>query len=153
MLIAMIIGAPLVPTNQKTAKRMIELLKLKKGQKLYDLGSGDGRLLLLAAQQGINATGIEVNLYAVMWSKLMSYLKQSHRHISVKWGNYWRIPIRDADAVVVFGLPHLMPRFAQKFKLELRIGTKVVSNSFQIPDLKLLKHETVGKDNIYLYRV
>ena len=153
MLIAIVIGAPFVPTNPATAKHMIELLQLKKGQKLYDLGSGDGRLLHLAAQQGVHAVGIEMNLYAVIWATLMGYLKKSASHVSVKWGNYWNIPIKDADAVVIFGLPHLMPRFAQKFKAELRSGTKVVSNSFQIPGLKLVKHETVGKDNIYLYTV
>ena len=153
MVLAMWMGAPLVPSKSKTGIRMIELLQLKKGQTLYDLGSGDGRLLLLAAQKGAKAYGVEINPYALLWSWLRVVLSGKKKNISLHWRNYWWINLKTADAVVVYAMPGFMPRLSKKLKKELRPGTLVVSNSFSIPRLKLIKEEIIGKDRIFLYRI
>ena len=153
MILAMIIGAPMVPSNPRVGERMIELLSLKKGQRLYDLGSGDGRLLIIAAKKGARAIGIEINPYALLWSWIKSILSGQMTKIQFIWGSYWRINIKNADAVAVYAMPYVMSRMTQKLQTELMPGTRVVSNSFQIPGLKLVKKEILGKDTIYLYRI
>ncbi len=153
MLLAMFIGAPLVPSKKETGERMVELLNLKKGEVVYDLGSGDGRLLILAAKKGAKAVGVEINPYVLIWSWIKGLLKGQIGRMKLIWGNYWSVNISAADAVVVYAMPGFMPKMAKKLKKELKPGTLIVSNSFQIPDLKLIKQETVGKDRIFLYKL
>lgn len=153
MLLAVLIGAPLVPSKQKTTERMVGLLNLKPGQCLYDLGSGDGRVLIAAAKKRISGIGIEINPYAIIWSYIRALLTGQLTRIRVKWGSYWQISIAKADGVVVYAMPGFMPKMAEKLKKELRRGTLVVSNSFQIPSLRLVKQETVGKDRVFVYRI
>ena len=153
MLLAMVIGAPLVPSKPAVSKRMIELLNLKPGQQLYDLGSGDGRLLILAAKQGARAVGIEVNPYILVYSVVKALIAGQLGKISFQWGSYWGKNIKAADAIAVYAMPYAMSRLSQKLRTELKAGTPVVSNSFQIPGLKLVKKEQIGKDTLYLYRI
>lgn len=153
MVLAMYIGAPYVPTKQAVAAEMIALLDLKKGALLYDLGSGDGRLLLMAAKKGINGVGVEIIPHIALWSWLRVWVSGLRSHIKIIWGNYWWISLKSADAVVVYGIPGFMPRFAQKFKKELKPGTRIVSNSFTLPGLRVITQKTIGKDRIFLYTV
>lgn len=153
MLLAIFWGAPLVPSKHQVAKRMVELLNLKKGQRVYDLGSGDGRVLIAAAKRGLKAVGIEINPYAWLWSFILVILARQLSRVTLYLGNYWKKDLRAADGVIVYGLPQIMGRLGEKFKQELKPGTKVVSNSFQIPSLKLLKEEVVSGTRIYLYKV
>lgn len=153
MVLAMVIGAPLVFSKKQTAQTMVDLLQLKPGNRVYDLGSGDGRLLILAAKKGAKAVGIEINPYAVLLSWLRIQLSGFKNQVQVKWGSYWKTDISDADAVVVYGVPWIMGRLAKKLQQELKPGTKIVSNSFQISELKLVKQVIVDKDRVYLYQI
>ena len=153
MILAMMIGAPMVFSRKQTAQKMIDLLDLKRGNKVYDLGSGDARLLVMAAKKGAYACGVEINPYAVILSLLRMQLSGYSKQIQVRWGSYWGKNLVDADAVIIYGVPWIMARLAKKLIVELKPGTKIVSNSFQIPQLKLIKQETVGKDKVYLYKV
>lgn len=153
MMLAILIGAPLVSSKPEVARRMIDLLQIKPGQTVYDLGSGDGRLLILAAQNGAKAVGIEVNPYAVLWSYVRALLMGQLKNIRIIWGNYWGKDISQADALVVYAMPGFMPKLAKKLHTELKKNTPVVSNSFAIPDLKLIKQEMVENSRIYLYKV
>lgn len=153
MLLALWLGAPLVPTKPTVAKRMIDLLALKPGQKLFDLGSGDGRLLILASKKGIKATGIEINPYVWLLSQIVVFLSGTSSLVKIILGNYWNTKLVDVDGIVVYGLPSIMGKLSKKLKTELKPGTKIISNSFQIPNLKFLKEAVVSGTRIYLYRV
>ncbi len=153
MVLALFLGAPLVPSKKVTSEAMIRLLNIKHGEIIYDLGSGDGRLLTLIAQKGATAIGIEINPYAILIGWMRALVTGNIFNIKIIWGNYWWVNIAKADKVIVYGLPHIMPKLVKKFKAELRPKTKIISNSFQIPGLIKIKEEKVGKDWIYLYQV
>lgn len=153
MMIAFIFGAPLVPSKKPTALRMIELLKIKPGEIVYDLGSGDGRLLILAAKQGAIAVGIEINPYAVLWSRFMAWRAGVSSQVSVKWGNYWWVDLSKADKISVYLLPNFMKKLSGKLQKEVKKGTLIASNAFSIPELKLIKQEEIGKERVYLYKI
>lgn len=153
MLMAIFMGAPMVPSKPEVTKQMVELLNLNKGQTLYDLGSGDGRVLVAAAKRGLKSVGIEINPYAWILSFALVVLARQLSRVTLYLGNYWKKDLRAADGVVVYGLPQITGRLGEKFKQELKPGTKVVSNSFQIPSLKLLKEEVISGTRIYLYQV
>lgn len=152
LLLAMTFGVPYVPTRKNTAEKIIELLKIKPGDRFYDLGSGDGRLLFMAAEKGAKSTGIEMNPHLVLWTWLKILLKRKWHQVSVRLGNYWWTDLSTTDKVVIYGMPSVMAKASKKFMQELRTGTLIASNSFKIPDLKLVKTATVGKDTVYLYR-
>ena len=143
----------MVPSKRIVAERMVELIALNPGQKLFDLGSGDGRVLIVAARKHLKAVGIEINPYVWIFSWIMVLLARQIPHVTIFLGNYWKKDLRTADGVVVYGLPQIMVRLGEKLKRELKPGTRVVSNSFKIPSLKLLKEEVVSGTRIYLYQV
>lgn len=153
MILAIVMGAPLVPSKPKVVEAMIGLLQLKRGEKFFDLGSGDGRLVIQACKKGAKAVGVEINPYVWLLSYIRAFLSGQILRVIIFLGNYWRTDLRDADAVAVYALPTIMEKLSKKLKSELKKGTRVVSNSFQIPGLQLVRQETIAGHKIYLYRV
>lgn len=153
LILAMFTGAPLVPTKPTTVRVMLDLLKLKKGQVLYDLGCGDGRILIEAAKRGATSVGIDINPYVLVLAWIAVIGNGVVAKVSLRWGNYWSTSIRDADAVVVYAMPQITQRLSDKFKRELKRGTPIISNTFKLPGLTLIKEEKVGVDRVYLYKV
>ncbi len=143
MCLAFFTGAPFVPTKNTSADAMIRLAHITKGDKVYDLGSGNGKLLLLAAKKGANAVGFEINPLLVLFSKV--------RGTETHWKNFWQADIHDADAVFVYLLPWKMKRLADMLKKELKPGTIIVSNSFIFPGWKIIRQDRVN--HIYVFRI
>ncbi len=143
MCIASLIGAPFVPTKRATAEAMIRLAGIKKGDTVYDLGSGNGKLLLLAAHKGARAIGYEINPILVLFSNL--------RGTRTKWKNFWNVDIRDADVIFVYLLPWKMKRLAEKLKKECKRGTVIVSNSFIFPNWKIIRQDK--SNHVYVFRI
>ncbi len=153
MVLAMFTGAPMVMSKKATAEKMIDLLKPKKGEVMCDLGSGDGRLLILAAKKGAQAIGVEINPYILIWSWIKALVNGQMGQIKLIWGSYWYVNIHSANCVAIYAMPGFMEKMSRKLIQELKPGTRVVSNSFQIPRLRLIKQELVGRDRIFLYRI
>jgi len=143
MCIAYFIGAPFVTTKNASADAMIRLAGIKKGTIVYDLGSGNGKLLLLAAKKGAKAVGYEINPMLV----LLSILRGAPTH----WKNFWHADIRDADVIFLYLIPWKMERLAEKLKKECKKGTVVVSNSFIFPGWKIIRQDTANR--VYVFRV
>lgn len=130
-------GAPFVPTLKSRAPDALKLLDLKPGQTLVELGSGDGRLLRLAAEQGIYAIGYELNPVLVVWTYFRSW--QQRKYITVHWGNFWRHSLPPTDGIYTFLLNHYMVKLDNKITQEITQKVKLVSFAFAIPDKKPLK--------------
>ncbi|MCX6793740.1 MAG: hypothetical protein NTY06_01405 [Candidatus Gottesmanbacteria bacterium] len=143
MCIASLTGAPFVPTKNAPADAMIRLADIHKGDTVYDLGSGNGKLLLMAAQKGARAIGYEINPILVLFSIV--------RGTKTHWKNFWNADIHDADVIFVYLLPWKMERLAGKLKKELKPGTTIVSNSFIFPNWKIVRQDTVN--HVYVFRV
>ena len=82
-------GPPYVPTLRRNLKSALDLLDLKPGETMLDLGSGDGRVLLAAAKRGANVVGVELSplLVAVSWLRTRRY----HKQVPIIWGNYFTV--------------------------------------------------------------
>jgi hypothetical protein len=130
-------GAPFLPTLSNRKAEALDLLDLKPGQTLLELGSGDGRILRVAAERGIYAIGYELNPALVLWSRLINW---RYRHyITVHWGNYWRHPLPITDGIYVFLLNPYMEKLDKKITQEITQSVKVVSFAFAIPGKKPIK--------------
>jgi SAM-dependent methyltransferase len=132
---AMIMGAPFVPTQMEQVNRMLKAANIKKGMRLYDLGSGDGRLVHKAAKEyGAAAIGYEFSPLVYAWSKFLSIFWRSGAKI--RFGNFWKKDFHDADVIVCYLLPYSMKNMGKMILPQLRPGTIIVSHAFQIEGLK-----------------
>lgn len=127
-------GAPFLPTLRNRTQEALDLLDLKPGQILLELGSGDGRILRAAAERGIYGIGYELNPLLVVWSKLRHW--RYRRLITVHWGNYWRHTLPLTDGIYVFLLNPYMEKLDNKITQEIKRNVKVVSFAFAIPGKK-----------------
>lgn len=148
--IAFIVGAPFVPSASPVAAKMVELARIKNRARVYDLGSGDGRILLLAAQRGAHATGLEINPWLVLYTNLRFGFKKHPGTVWARWRNFWRADYRDADIVFVYLLPWHMNKLADKLKRELKPGALVVTNSFIMPGWKQVRQD--ASLHVYVYK-
>jgi SAM-dependent methyltransferase len=143
-------GAPWVPTPRRVVRRMLALGGVKPGELVYDLGSGDGRVLTIAARQfGARAVGIEIDPLRCIWSRVVILLTGLREKARVVRGDLFDQDLSPADVVTCYLLQGTNDRLAEKLGRELRPGARVVSNSFTFPGLTLASEDE--KHNLYLY--
>ncbi|MBU1178263.1 class I SAM-dependent methyltransferase [Patescibacteria group bacterium] len=132
---AMISGAPYAGTKKVRVNKMIELANLQDGQRVVDLGSGDGRILIAAARAAdIEGIGYELDLFLYLWSKIKVKKAGLGDKIKIYRQSYWSVNMRDFDTVFIFLIPYKMKRMEKKLQRELRPGVKVVSHGFSFPN-------------------
>ncbi len=140
------IGAPYLPTLQSQQTAALNLLALRPGQTLLELGCGDGRVLRRAAQQGLTAIGYEINPVLVIVAKLMTW--QYRHQVRVVWANYWRVSWPQADGIFVFLLDKYMKKLDNKVaQYAKKRSIKLASFAFKIPGRKI----TAERAGVYLY--
>lgn len=139
------LAPPLVPTPHRTVRKMIELASLQPDLIVYDLGSGDGRILRAAAKHGARTTGYELSVLALLYTKIRSI---GNKNVRVRFGNFWKRTFHDADVIFCYLMPDPMQRFQKEIWPQLKSGTKVVSHGFSIKELTPVKHE----DGVFLYQ-
>jgi len=143
---------PYVATNNDKVKIIIKLADIKKGETAVDLGSGDGRLLYAAAQNGANAIGYELNPLLVIITIIFAKLKGLSNLVTVKKQSFWDADLKHADVVFVYGRRHTMKRFEDFIYKNCKKGTRVTVNSdktIPFPNKKPLKVD----NGIFLYKV
>jgi SAM-dependent methyltransferase len=137
---------PFVPSSRKRHKIMLDLAGLRPDDIVYDIGCGDGRLIFKSAPRVKKAIGYELSIPLVLFGKIKSLF--SSRKAQIRFGDIWKQDYRDADVIFCYLLPGAMKKFYKKIWPTLKPGTRVVSNSFQIHDVKPVKEE----DKVYLYQ-
>jgi len=154
---SMFYGAPWFPAEKTVVKKMVDMARLKDGDVVYDLGSGDARILIEAAKEAagrrkrLRLVGIEINPFVYAISKFMLRMNALGDKIKIRRQNFFSADIQDADVIFTFLLQKTNYRLEKKLKTELRKGTRVVSHLWKFPNLKLVKADE--KLKVYLYRV
>ena len=149
--LAFLTGAPFVPSTNTVAKKMIELAHIKKGERIIDLGSGDGRLLFFAAQKGAHARGIEINPFLAIVANIKAFFSPYRTHVHTDTNNFWKTDIHDANILFIYLLPWRMEILEKKLLHECHSGTRIVSNSFIFPHIPCTqKDETL---HVYVFTV
>lgn len=138
-------GAPYLPTLSKQVDISLELLDLKAGQQLLELGCGDGRVLIAAAERGLRVVGYELNpiLALIAWIRTRKYGKR----VQVRCANFWAVTWPATDGIFGFILPRYMSKLDKKVMQECRKPVKVVSFAFAIAN----KQPHTEKDGVFLY--
>jgi precorrin-6B methylase 2 len=145
---------PYVPTPQPVVEAMLKLGEVKKGDILYDLGSGDGRIPITAAKlYGVRATGIDINPERI--SEAQANAKSEKVTDKVKFLNedLFEANISDATVVTLYLLPSINLKLRPKLWKDLKPGTRIVSHSFDMGDWEAEKKIEVDGRYLYLWRV
>lgn len=142
---------PYVPA---TATQVANILRMCKGRPstLVDLGSGDGRVVLAAAQAGFQAVGYELNLWLVLYSKLKARLQRLHHKTTFIRGDLWKTNLKDFDNIVIFGVEEMMPKLQAKFVEEMKPDARVVACRFPLPDWQPEAVICAGIDTVWRYK-
>ncbi len=147
---------PFVPSKMKSVKRMIEMANLKKGEIVYDLGCGDGRLLIEAEKkQNVKTRGFEIAPIPFLLANIKKWLGSAK--IKLYFSNFLKANLSDADVVFCYLGTDVMPLLYQKMKKECKKGTRIISNTFRIPEIKPVKIYQKDMEQriptIYLYEI
>jgi cyclopropane fatty-acyl-phospholipid synthase-like methyltransferase len=140
-------GPPYLPTLSKQKATALDLLNLQPGETLLELGSGDGRVMLAAAERGLKVVGIELNPLLVLASLVVT--RKYRGQVRVIWGSYWGKPWPRADGIFTFMLPKYMGRLDERIQKWLPPGKsiKLTSFAFAIPQ----KEPVEKRDGVFLY--
>jgi 16S rRNA A1518/A1519 N6-dimethyltransferase RsmA/KsgA/DIM1 with predicted DNA glycosylase/AP lyase activity len=140
-----IFGAPYLPTLSKQVQIALDLVDLKKGQTILELGCGDGKILIACAKRQIKSVGYELNpiLALICYIRTIRY----REYVTIVWGNYWTKTWPKADAVFVFLIDRYMSKLDQYLIDYKYKPLKLVSFAFKIPSKKIAKE----KESVYLY--
>lgn len=151
--------APYYPTPETIVQKMLELGGLKAGEKMFDLGSGDGRIIIMAAQKfHAQATGIEMD--KDLWRQSMDRIKKLglDKRATVINGDIFKQNYSSADLLTVYLLPNSNVKVQPILEKQLKKGTRIVSHDFEFKNWKPEKVETIDDDGegrshtLYLYR-
>jgi len=133
---------PWVPTAQDRARRALEMVQLQPDELLYDLGAGDGRIILMAAEEfGARAIGIEVSLLQYLFTRLRIFFSGIKPKVSVRLENFYRTDLSDADVVFAYLTPDQTIRFQDDLARQLKPGARVVAVAFDFPDWKPIEFD------------
>ena len=148
-----VIASPYMGTPKKKIRRALNLASLKPGEHFYDLGSGDGRSLIMAAKEfQAKAIGFELWHFLYLWSKISIFLHHCSPRAKVYWKNFYEADISKADVVFCFLTPRAYLHLEEKFTRELKEGTRIVVYS---SPLKFWEPQQVisfpDKSKLFLY--
>lgn len=128
-------GPPSVPTRTNRIRRALQLANLQSGEVVYDLGAGDGRVLLIAAEEfGARAVGIEIGPVQCMLIHLRALASGYSERIRVKWGNYFQADLKDADVVFIYATSKETGKLAAHLKGQMKPGSRLLSISADFPE-------------------
>lgn len=142
----LLFGAPYLPTHKQQVVQALDMLEIKKGDVLHELGCGDGRLLREAARRGHRAVGYELNPLVYLIARLSTW--RYRKMVSVHYANFWSADLTKADAIYVFLLDRFMEKLDRKLSAEAKQGTLLASYAFKIPGKKPIK----AQSGIFLYK-
>jgi SAM-dependent methyltransferase len=136
---------PYVPTTDAAVQAMLKLAGVKKTDVVYDLGCGDGRIVIAAAKNfGARGVGIDINPVRIREAKENARTAGVGNLVRFEENDLFQADIREASVVTLFLLPNVNLKLRPKLLQELKPGTRIVSNTFDMDDWKPEKEVTVG---------
>ena len=139
-------AAPYVPTKKRDVARFLKLAEIKKGERVYDLGCGDGRLLSAAAKQGARAIGYEMSLLNYLFCL---FFRQG---IKIKLRNFFKGDFRDADVVYMFLSQKAHNKMEGILAQQMKKGSKIICYVWPMGSMAAEKiDKEPNRPDMYLY--
>jgi SAM-dependent methyltransferase len=148
---------PYVPTTDAAVQTMLKLADVKKTDVVYDLGCGDGRIVITAAKNlGARGVGIDINPVRIGEANENAKKAGVEKQVRFEENDLFEADIHEATVVTLFLLPHINLKLRPKLLHDLKPGTRVVSNTFDMGDWKPEKEVIVpdsDEDSYLSHRV
>src|SRR5437867_6211133 len=139
---------PYVPTTEQAVQAMLKLADVKKTDFVYDLGCGDGRIVIAAAKDfGARGVGIDINPVRIAEAKENAKKAGVENLVRFEENDLFQADIHGASVVTIFLLPDINLKLRPKLLKELKPGTRLVSNTFDMGDWKADNEATVGPED------
>ena len=136
---------PYVPTTEAAVQAMLKLGEVRKNDVVYDLGCGDGRIVIAAAKSfGARGVGIDINPVRISEARENAKKAGVDKLVRFEENDLFQADIREATVVTLFLLPNVNLKLRPKLLQDLKPGTRIVSNTFDMGDWKAEKEATVG---------
>jgi ribosomal protein L11 methylase PrmA len=143
-----------VPTPQEVVEDMLRLANVQKGDVLYDLGSGDGRIAITAARKyGIKATGIDIDPERIREANENAKKAGVTNLVQFRQEDLFAADFKDATVITLYLLPDLNVKLRPKLWNELKPGTRIVSHQFEMGAWKPEKRLESNGRTIYFWTV
>ena len=152
ILIPALYGLPPVPTKPERIQKALQLANVQRDEILYDLGAGDGRVLLIAARDfGAKAIGIEIGPIqcALIW--LRTVASGFGNQIQIRWENFYKANVQNADIVFVYATSKEIIKLAALLEAQMKKGSRLVSISADFPDWEPTKMD--DRHLIFVYEM
>jgi cyclopropane fatty-acyl-phospholipid synthase-like methyltransferase len=150
---------PFVPTPPEVVDRMLEMARVKSGDLIYDLGSGDGRIIIQAAKRyGVKGVGIEIDADLVQRAKDNAFREKVEHLVEFRLQDALTVDISPATVVTLYMLPEFNAKLRPIFEKQLKPGSRVVSHDFEIqgwvPDkVERIKGDVFHDHTILLFEI
>jgi SAM-dependent methyltransferase len=145
-------GAPWLPTPMSMVHKMLTMAEVGPGDLVYDLGCGDGRLIVTVARRyGARAVGIEIDPLRYLWCQALITVLGLRDRVEIIYGDFFSKDLANADVVTCYLLQDTNNKLQIKLKRELQSSSRVVSHYFTFPGLHLVKQDE--DDKLYLYKL
>ncbi|MEM2725047.1 MAG: methyltransferase domain-containing protein, partial [Candidatus Nezhaarchaeales archaeon] len=152
------VDVPFVSTPEHVARRMLELANVGPDDVVYDLGAGDGRIIIMAAKE-FKARAVGVEIRKDLYERILERVKTDGLEGKVKVinGDFFQIDISEASVVTLYLLTSVNEKLRPKLERELKVGARVVSHDFEVPGWKPIRIESVRDywcdHKIYVYEI
>jgi SAM-dependent methyltransferase len=144
---------PFVPTPHALVQRMLDLAEVGASDYLIDLGCGDGRIAVAAAQRGARALGVDLDPLRIQEAAAAARIAGVEARVRFRRQNLFRTPIYDASVVALYLLPRINLELRPRLLTELRPGARIVSHAFNMGDWRPEAEETLDGRRIFLWIV
>jgi len=143
-------GPVYVPSSDEDMQTMLKMAQLKKGTRVIDLGSGNGKIVLAAAQAGAIATGVEINPFLVRAARKNIQEAGMQKTAKILQQSFWKTGLSKYDVIFLYGTTYIMKKLEVKLRTEMKPGAVFISNYFQLPQLQ--PKQALGKIRKYQVR-
>lgn len=149
-------ASPWLPVRKKDMERILKLAQVKENDLVYDLGSGDGRVVIaIANNSDAQVVGFEISLLPYLWSKIRIWFLGLAKRLEIRYGDFLKRDLGQAKVIFCFLTPMAMKKLDEKFRKELKQGTKIISYSFSMPNwtAKIVDKPDKKSIPIFVYEV
>lgn len=147
------LDVPYVPTPRPVVEAMLDMAGIGPDDYLVDLGSGDGRIAIMAAQRGARALGVDIDPDRIAEANLSARMAGVETRARFRRQDLFATPLAEADVITMYLLPEVNMRLRPRLLTEARPGTRIVSHNFTLGDWRPDATREVGASRTYLWIV
>jgi ribosomal protein L11 methylase PrmA len=145
------LDAPYAQTSPAIVEAMLDLAEIRPGERLLDLGCGDGRIVIAAAHRGAHALGVDIDSRRIAEAEAAALAAGVSERTRFCRGDLFSTPLGEAEVITLYLLPHVNGWLRPRLIAEARPGTRIVSHAFPMAQWEATVVRRLGNTLLYLW--